>query len=630
MGFLHDGELYVCGRYKDMLIVRGLNYYPQDIEALVEEDDRIRKGSVAAFAREQDGGERLVVVAELRDARRVPDPHDLNRRLLAGLGVTAANIVFIEPRTIPKTSSGKIARHAVQERWLDGWLDGVTLSSFTADLDGPDVPARRTWLHRFGLSGDETDTLENAGLDSLRLVEFSVAIQEELKKFGSADLAEAIDLRVLQKIVISELFDLLDQVSAATPYARLRLRSALSSIEREHRAFEASMMQKDTSLRFDLAILPGELSPNSIDEGGILLTGGTGFFGPFLLASLLEQTTEKIYVLARGDGAGDAMRRIHEGLMTISPDGACPEGWEGRVLPVCGDLSAPNLGLDPASWRALAERTHTVYHNAATVNYLQNYESMREANIGGTNEVIRLTMSHRPKILNHISTTFIFGWSVKETLFETDTNTDMDRLDFGYSQSKWVSEQVVFDAMRRGLQARVFRPALLTPSVLGGGSNFDISIRLLAFMIDHGLGTTAQNQVSFCPADLAAGNIVAISRVPESIGRTFHVTRDEYASLAEITEIISELTGRTFRYHTLHDFVHRIIERCQAGDILYPLREFIERSVDNISAMEFKRYDNSNYRHFRDNSLDCRADPPLQDVVLGILRFMRKRSLIPQ
>jgi acyl-CoA synthetase (AMP-forming)/AMP-acid ligase II len=152
MGFLHDGELYVCGRYKDMLIVRGLNYYPQDIEALVEEDDRIRKGSVAAFAREQDGGERLVVVAELRDARRVPDPHDLNRRLLAGLGVTAANIVFIEPRTIPKTSSGKIARHAVQERWLDGWLDGVTLSKAE-----PEPFAQR--LAGMGCSATQTDDL---------------------------------------------------------------------------------------------------------------------------------------------------------------------------------------------------------------------------------------------------------------------------------------------------------------------------------------------------------------------------------------------------------------------------------------------------------------------------------------
>ena len=67
-------------------------------------------------------------------------------------------------------------------------------------------------------------------------------------------------------------------------------------------------------------------------------------------------------------------------------------------------------------------------------------------------------MSGRAKVLNHISTTFIFGWSVKETLNEADTNPEMEHLDFGYSQSKWVSEQVVLNAMQQGLQARIFRP----------------------------------------------------------------------------------------------------------------------------------------------------------------------------
>ncbi len=253
---------------------------------------------------------------------------------------------------------------------------------------------------------------------------------------------------------------------------------------------------------------------------------------------------------------------------------------------------------------------------------------MREANVGGTNEIVRLAMSHRAKVLNHISTTFVFGWSVQEALFESDTNADLDRLDFGYSQSKWVSEQVVRDAMQRGLQARIFRPALLTPSVHGGGYNFDISIRLLAFMINHGIGTTAQNQVSFTPADIAAGNIVAIARVPDSVGATYHVTRDDYASMVDITTILGELTGRTFRNYALPAFVPEVIKRCHSGDILFPLRDFLVRSVDNITAMEFKRYDNRNYRQLRDASIFGKADPPLHDVVLGMLRFMRKHGLV--
>jgi len=71
-----------------------------------------------------------------------------------------------------------------------------------------------------------------------------------------------------------------------------------------------------------------------------------------------------------------------------------------------------------------------------------------------------------------------------------------------------------------------------------------------------------------------------------------------------------------------------VIERCHSGDILFPLLDFLVRSVDSITAMEFKRYDNSQYRTFRDAS-DCgKADPPLHDVVLGMLRFMRKQDLV--
>ena len=628
LGFVRDNELYICGRLKDMLIVRGLNYYPQDIEALVEQDPCVRKGCVAAFAHEVEGRESLVVVAEVKNPRALPDVSALNQRLLREINVAAATFVFIEARTIPKTSSGKIVRHLARARWLEDRLRVISEMDCIVDADPPDVDLPNAWLRRFGLSGTETWTLQDAGFDSIKLVEFSQAIKERLEGQGDHDLSRAVDLRVLQKIAICELVDLLGQVEAAAPHAKLRLRKALSDLGSEHRALEAEMMRQDTRLRFDVGTLPVASDVGSNAEGGVLLTGGTGFFGPFLLASLLEQTTSDIYVLVRANDS-EAMPRIQAALASVAADGkSCPAGWERRVQPVCGDLSATNLGLSNTTWRILADNVHTIYHNGAAVNYLLDYQSMRDANVGGTNEIIRLAMSHRAKVLNHISTTFVFGWSVKESLHECDANAGMDRLDFGYSQSKWVSEQVVRDAMQKGLQARIFRPALLTPSVHGGGCNCDISIRLLTFMINHGIGTTARNQVSFTPADLAANNIVAISRVPGSVGATYHVTRDDYASMSDITAILGTLTGRSFRNYPLDAFVPEVIERCHSGDILFPLLDFLVRSVDNITAMEFKRYDNSHYRQMRDASSFGKADPPLHDVVLGILRFMRKQNLV--
>jgi len=302
--------------------------------------------------------------------------------------------------------------------------------------------------------------------------------------------------------------------------------------------------------------------------------------------------------------------------------------FETRVVSICGDLSQPKLGLSPEDWIFLKKSVDIIYHNGAYVNYMMDYESMRRINVGGTKEVIGLCLDSKPKVLNYISTTFIFGWSVKEILYESNSNAEMECLDFGYSQSKWVSDQVVLKAMEQGLTARIFRPALISPSSNGDGYNFDISIRLLSFMLKYGIGTSAGNQVSFTPADQAANNIVAISNLDASAGLTFHVTRDTYSTMQDVTDKLSILTGKSFVNYELKSFVPEVVSRCQKNDLLFPLLNFLVRSVDNISMMEFKRYDNSNYQKFRSLSPWGREDLPLEDVVKGIFLFMNRNEEI--
>src|ERR1700742_4676804 len=162
-------------------------------------------------------------------------------------------------------------------------------------------------------------------------------------------------------------------------------------------------------------------------------------------------------------------------MESMGPCGArLVQMFEARVIPVCGELGQPKLSLTQDLWDSLANEIDTVFHNGAVVNYLFNYDRMRDANVLGTNEVLRLAFEGRTKSFNYVSTTFVFGWAVKKVLYETDMNENMELLDFGYSQSKWVAEQVVIDARRRGLTTRIFRPALVSPSVSGGGNNFDI------------------------------------------------------------------------------------------------------------------------------------------------------------
>jgi len=633
IGFLHKGELYVCGRMKDLIILRGLNYYPQDIEAIVEEDPLVRSGCVVAFAVEREGKETLVIIAGTKSAGRLPDARAIHDKVNQYLGISVSEIVFVPARTISKTSSGKLRRYENRERYLNDQLQAISrvmLAGADADdnreVEGScDIPDHHSLLSRYKLTGEESTVLGDAGLDSLKMAEFVHDLQTLLEKKGLGDLSQEVDMKLLQRIAVSELFAMLRELDTASRFARFRFRKAFAAIRSAYERSETDLMRRDAVLPHQPAPA-NDLPPQNATGNDILLTGGTGFFGPFILCSLLEQNTCNIYVLVRAASAAEGMRRLRSAFDAIHPSAGSLAAFGERVRPVCGDLALPGLGLSTGDRGQLVDAISTIYHNGAYVNYLMDYSAMRQINVAGTKEVIAFAMERRPKVLNYISTTFIFGWSAREVLYERDHNRTMEYLDFGYSQSKWVSDQLVLAAMEQGLQARIFRPALISPSVSGGGYNFDISMRLLSFMLKYGIGTAAHNQVSFTPADVAANNIVAIAGLEASIGKTFHVTRDEYATMHDVTTILGKLAGRSFQSFELKEFVPEVVSRCTKQDLLFPLLGFLVRSVDNISAMEFKRYDNSNYRKFRSLTAWGREDPPLEEVVNGMYLFMKSNT----
>jgi len=633
LGFIHQDELYICGRAKDMIIIRGLNYYPQDIEKIVEETvpSHVRHGFTAAFDI-FDEEERLVVVVGVKNPKSLPDPVPIVDAIRKGLNVQTHIIAFISAREIPKTSSGKIMRHKAKELWEEGQLN--ILSQFSGTLEaehlheethGESSPFEELKV-KYGLKGNESITLGNAGLESIDLAVLMHDIKELLKGKGADALAKQIDLRLIQEITISELFELVQQFENASALAVIRLKKMITRLQKEHTEMEQKMMLGDVHLTFEPE---APAYPDTYHATDVLLTGGTGFFGPFLLKGILEQTDQRVYVLIRATSEEQGMERLiaaYNSVENMTPE--FERMFRSRVIPVCGDLGQRHLGLTREKWNFLANTVQEIYHNGATVNYLFNYDKMRNVNVLGTNEILKLAFDGQPKVFNHISTTFIFGWAVRDVLYESTSNDDINLLDFGYSQTKWVSEEIVKDAMRRGLKGRIFRPALITPSINGGGHNFDISIRLLAFMINKGVGVDTHNQVSFSPADVAAHNIIAISNMPESVNRTFHVTRDNYNNMPDITDIITRLTGKQFDHFKLTDFVPVIIERCSKDDLLFPLLDFLVRSVDNISSMEFKLYDSTNFKTWRDASPHGKPDPSLEETVRGILLFLKKNDIV--
>ena len=228
--FFHDGELFVCGRIKDMIILRGQNYYPQDIENVVERaSSLIRNNCIAAFQINEDSEPALAIVAEVKNPKVLPDARKIAAAVRSYLNVEVALISFIAPRAIPRTSSGKIMRHRTKQMWQEGQF--TVLSDFSREKDagasecGSEVQSSFDVLKaRYNLTGSESYNLIEAGLDSLDLVVFMHELKELLKDKGAEMLARQVDIGVIQRVSVAELFQLAEQLERAPKEALEMLR----------------------------------------------------------------------------------------------------------------------------------------------------------------------------------------------------------------------------------------------------------------------------------------------------------------------------------------------------------------------------------------------------------------------
>ncbi|MEN6484331.1 MAG: aminotransferase class I/II-fold pyridoxal phosphate-dependent enzyme [Syntrophobacteraceae bacterium] len=146
LGFIHAGQLFVTGRLKDLIIIRGLNHYPQDIERTVERSHAaLRAGCGAAFAVEVGDEERLVVVQEIerRYIRKLDSEAvigAIRQNVSREHGIQAYAVVLLKTSSIPKTTSGKVQRHLCREHFIQGTLKAVAeCVGYSQDVD-PKMP----------------------------------------------------------------------------------------------------------------------------------------------------------------------------------------------------------------------------------------------------------------------------------------------------------------------------------------------------------------------------------------------------------------------------------------------------------------------------------------------------------
>jgi long chain fatty acid CoA FadD26 len=137
LGVIYDGELFIIGRIKDLLIVDGRNHYPDDIEATIQE---ISGGRVAAISVPEERTERLVAVVELKkrgSSNEALDKldgvkHEVTSAISKKHGLRIADLIFVPPGSIPVTTSGKIRRSACADRYRQNEFTRLDTAASTA------------------------------------------------------------------------------------------------------------------------------------------------------------------------------------------------------------------------------------------------------------------------------------------------------------------------------------------------------------------------------------------------------------------------------------------------------------------------------------------------------------------
>jgi thioester reductase-like protein len=631
LGFLHADELYVCGRIKDLIKVRGANFFPDDLEAAIDTSGAaVRPRGCCAF-QTLDG--RVVILVEPMRVDNMPDPARLARWVRKSCGLLPDFLAIVPPRTIVITTSGKIGRADTRALFLAGNVQVLAACRSDATPDGAVMNPSTDWraavrcaYSRLGIA-DDNEALADLGVDSLGLTELQLELEEALRRFGFVALAESLDAPLLQRLSLRDLLSLLEPLDRGPGEGARAAFDALTSL----RASTDDAMRAQMLLDKYRPFQNPSLRAATHSKGGpdILLTGATGFFGPFLLDELLRQTGATIHVLVRASGSEHAMERIEAALQRARlPTSTRCQTLRNRVRPVCGDLSLPKWGLTDAQWDALARRVGEVYHNGACVNYVMTYEAMRGANIDGTHTALQLAFDSGARTLHLVSSTFIFGWTAKGVLLETDCNIEMQALDFGYAQSKWVAEQQAIRARAHGLNVRIYRPSLISVSTRGAGDADDVAIRVLAFMIRHGIAVDTPNQLSIVAADVLAHNLIGISLLKEGASPALHLTADRYYSMTDLTRVITRDFGYPFTYYDIPNFIDRLNRLCSPGDPVYPLLDFFNRSADKIAVMRLKRYSKVAYHRSRARLHDPIANPTLSQTAGYLMRYLLEQGLI--
>lgn len=411
-----------------------------------------------------------------------------------------------------------------------------------------------------------------------------VGIDDDFFEAGGHSLA-AIRLLYLINEACSARLSVAEVFMAPSPrQLAKRIESGPSKPQRVDLAHEACL---------DERIQPCTIEVPMLDQDNILLTGGTGFVGRFLLRELLDRTRAQIYCLARGRNAEEVCQRIRQ---TMQQWRLWRDGDEARLVGLPGDLTLPRLGLADEDYRWACREIGVIYHNATSMNHLESFQAAKLANVDGVTELLRLTTEGRPKTFNYVSTLGVFSALDRTgTLTFDETSTiehEQHLIASGYTSSKWVGEQLVLLASARGVPCNVYRLGLVTGDSLEGRyDELQSFFRLIKSAVLMGAAfTDYRYDLVITPVDYVAKAMVFLGQRYRQGGGVFHLSSMEVTPMGAVFAGVNRLVQAPLEILPHFTWLQRVKALYQQGlalpiiPLVQGLMNLSESEIDQLST----------------------------------------------
>jgi amino acid adenylation domain-containing protein/thioester reductase-like protein len=608
MGYVKHGQLFVTGRIKDLILVRGRNYHAEDIEWSLQDIAGLRSGYCAAFLLDSEDPDSLTIVAGV-DSPSSEDRSELIDAIVARIyedyQLPVARIVLVKSKYVPKTTSGKVQRRLTRQRYRDGELQPL--------LD-----------HRVG-----TQTVGETAAAPAPGNKPKTAQELELARIW----AELLDLEP-ERIGLHDNFFALGGHSLLMLELASRLDVSLELLFRYPTI--ASFLNRSGEYQFpdtasDIWLPPQALDPQVRASTRIsLITGGNGLFGFHLLVSLLARTDDHFICLIRGRDQAEVNEKFHS---TAAYYKLSERIDMSRITLLPGDFGQEKLGLSDERYARLAQQVQRIYHIGSHVNNWLPYEGIRDVNVEGTRRLLTLARTGRRKAFHYASTsTFSPDKADKAVFLETDNIDPADINKYnGYDISKYVSEQLCRLARRDGIECNIYRLVWVGGQHASGLSKVNDGLNImLRILVTLGIFPQGNYLHDVIPVDLMAEAVASVQSKASNVA--FNITSQSNESI-DMHKIVAMLRGLGYRLEEVSrdEFVRRLKDYpdAQWDRHCRSYRQLIIRLFDEDVKPE-SYYDSTNLKRYLDAEVRERLERKfVDDWFCRAVLFMVRNGALP-